>query len=72
MGSTSPMLAATGSTMMAAISLRILLEKRFDGGGIVVGRDQRMLCRRFGGTPGLSGRPIVATPEPACTSSISA
>ena len=65
------MLPATGSTMTAAISSPCCVEERADGAEIVVGRDERV-GGEGAGTPGLSGRPSVATPEPAFTSRPSA
>ena len=65
------MFPATGSTMTAAISPGVLAKSAAHGREVVVRRDERV---RDGarGTPGESGRPSVATPEPAWTRSRSA
>ncbi len=68
-GGTSPMFPATGSTITAAISCsakRASTEPRSLSSAV------RVSATAPGVTPGESGSPRVATPDPACTSRKSA
>ena len=64
------MLAAAASVITQAISVAVLGEGGLDGGQVVVGQHERVAALAPV-TPGVSGRPKVATPEPALASSAS-
>ena len=61
------MLAATGSTMTAAIFPLRALSRRRTAARSLYGR-LSVCFARSAGTPGLSGMPSVSAPEPALTS----
>ena len=69
-GGTQPMFPTIGSTMTHAISLRRPLNSFINGAGSLNGRTV-VSSARLAGTPGLSGNPSVATPEPALTRRLS-